>query len=328
MSYDVFIDRFIHPFILYVVVGTLVSYLLALVFMRFPVMKNSKARALIYSAIFLIPFIGYAVYRPYIDRCIVAGHPLGSINDKLCTAGEALAKILTPLFLLVALLAFVKGGLSIYATRKIVRRYGYAQPSDYPELFEIIENLCQRADIAVPGLIVTKDRFARSFTMGYRNPVIVLSEGVLEVLDSEELETLLAHEIGHIIRSDSITTWIIVFLRDLMFFVPVVYWIFRDLSCEKEMASDDYAINLTKKPMAFAQALIKVWRLSPKKLFDNIILDNFMPHPNFVSSSGVIEHRVRRIVNNEYQNSNGSWVGMLIVSLISVVSIFFLYWIC
>lgn len=328
MSYNVFIDSFIHPFILYVVVGTLASYLMALVFMRFPLMRNSKSRALIYSAIFLIPFIAYVIYRPFFDRCTVAGHPLGSINDKLCQAGEALAQILTPLFLLVALLAVFKGALSIYATRKIVKRYGYAGPSEYPGLFRILEMLCQRAGMDLPKVIVTRDGFARSFTMGYRCPVIVLSQGVLEALDSDELETLLAHEMGHIARKDSIVTWVTVFLRDLMFFAPVVYWIFRDLSCEKEMASDDYAINLTGKPMAFAEALIKVWRLSPRTLFANLMLDNFMPHPNFITYSGILEMRVKRILNNEHLNSYNSWVGILAVGMISAVSIFIIYWIC
>lgn len=328
MTYDVFIDRFVHPFILYVVVGTLASYLIALLFLRFPIMKNSKSRAFIYSVIFLVPFIAYAVYRPFFDRCVIAGHPLGSINDNLCTAGEALAKILTPLFLFVALLAVFKGGLSIYATRKIVRTYGYIQSSEYPDLFRTIERLCQKAGIGMPAIVVTQDKFARSFTMGYRNPVILLSQGVLEALDGDELETLLAHEIGHIIRGDSITTWVTVSLRDLMFFAPVVYWVFRDLSCEKEMASDDYAIHLTNKPMAFAEALIKVWRLSPRTLYDNLMLDNFMPHPNFVSYSGILEHRVKRIINNEHLNSCSSWVGMLAVCLISVLAIFILYWIC
>lgn len=328
MTYDVFIDRFIHPFVLYVVVGTFASYLIALVLLRFPVMKNSKSRALIYSTIFLVPFIAYAVYRPFFDRCIIAGHPLGSINDKLCTAGEALARILTPLFLLVTLLAVIKGGLSIYATRKIVRRYGYAQPSEYPDLFRTLEKLCHKAGVDMPRLIVTGDKFARAFTMGYRKPVIILSTGVLEALDNDELETLLAHELGHITRNDSIIMWGAVFLRDLMFFAPVVYWIFRDLSCEKEMASDDYAIKLTNKPMAFAEALIKVWRLSPKNLFDNLILDNFMPHPNFVTYSGILEHRVRRIINNEHVNSYSSWFGILALCIISSLAVFILYWIC
>lgn len=328
MSYNLFITQFIHPFILYVVFGTLLGYSMILLFSRVPYVKNSGSRPFLYSAVFIVPFVAYMIYRPYYDRCIVYAHPLGVINDWLCAAGTMVATILTPLFFLVAALAFLKAGLSIYATRKMVKRYGYASVADYPELFSMLEGLCRKAGIKMPGIIVTDDRIGRSFTMGYRSPVIVFSIGVIDALDRDEMETVLAHELGHIVRGDSLTTWVTVFLRDLMFFAPIVYWIFRDMSCAKEMATDDFAVNLTNKPMAFAQALIKVWRLSPRTLFDNILLDNFMPHPNFVSYSGILERRVNRILNNEHKKSGNSVVGLFIGSVIFLFSIWLIYWIC
>lgn len=328
MSYEILISRFIHPFILYVFVGTIISYFMVTVFKRLPVLKDARSRSLIYSLTFLIPFLAYAVYRPFSDRCTIYGHPLGVINDKLCYFGNAIAKIFTPLFILVAVLAVTKAGLSIFATRRIVRRFGFTSPGSYPKLFSVLEELCRSAGVEIPRIIVTSDRFARSFTMGYRAPVIVLSEGLLEALDQNELETVLAHELGHIARNDSVVTWITVFMRDLMFFSPIVFWIFRDLSCEKEMAADDYAIRLTNKPMAFAESLIKVWRLSPRTLFSNILLDNFMPHPNFVSYAGILELRVKRILNNEHNAACNSWSGIGVVTLISLLSILVIYWFC
>lgn len=328
MSYDLFITKFIHPFILYAVFGTLLGYILVQLLKQFPYYKNPGSRPLLYNIILIIPFVAYGIYRPYTDRCILHGHPLGSVNDWLCHAGTMVANILTPLFFLVTLMALLKAGLSIYATRKIVKRYGYSSHADFPELFSMLEGLCKKEGIKMPEVVVTADRIGRSFTMGYRSPVIVFSQGVLDELDRDEMETVLAHELGHIVRGDSLTTWITVFLRDLMFFSPIVYWVFRDMSCEKEMASDDFAVNLTQKPMAFAQALIKVWRLSPRTLFGNLLLDNFMPHPNFVSYSGILERRVTRILNNEHKQARNSFVSLLAGFVILVFSIWVIYWIC
>lgn len=328
MSYDLFISQFIHPFILYVVFGTLLGYTMIRLFKRIPYFKNSASRPLLYNVILIVPFVAYVIYRPYYDRCIIYGHPLGVVNDWLCAAGTTVATILTPLFFLVALLAFLKAALSIYATRKIIKRYGYAGEDDYPELFSMLDGLCRKIGVKMPGIIVTDDRIGRSFTMGYRSPVIVFSKGVIDELDRDEMETVLAHELGHIVRGDSLTTWVTVFLRDLMFFSPIVYWVFRDMSCEKEMVTDDFAVNLTNKPMAFAQALIKVWRLSPRTLFDSILLDNFMPHPNFVNYSGILELRVKRILNNEHRQSHNFVLGLLIGSVIFLFSIWLIYWIC
>ena len=64
-----------------------------------------------------------------------------------------------------------------------------------------MENLCRKGNLDLPAVIVTRDSFARSFTMGYRKPVVVFSEGLIEALDDNELETVVAHELGHIERA-------------------------------------------------------------------------------------------------------------------------------
>lgn len=329
MSYQVFVDRFIHPFIIYVLIGILISYLLALLVVRVPVLRDSRSKAAIYSLPFVIPFIAYFLYRPFsLKNCPTGGHPLGTLNDWLCYGGNALAVILTPLFIVVVVLAVAKAALSIFACRRITGKYGFALPADYPGLFSVLEMLCRKSGIKLPRVIVTKDRFARSFTTGRRSPVIIFSEGLLAALDEEELEAVVAHELGHIMRADSLLNWITVFLRDLMFFNPVVFWVFRDLAAEKEKASDDFAVTITGKPMAFAQALIKVWRLSPRTFFDSIMLDNFMPHPGFVSREGILEHRVKRILDGEHAALDNSLFAYMAVLAIVVLSIYVLYWVC
>lgn len=329
MSYITFIDRFIHPFIIYVLAGTLISYLLARILTKVPGLKNSKTKTLLYTMPFIVPITAYFLFRPFATfNCILFKKPMGVINSWLCSGAKGIATILTPLFLFVTVFAIFKAGLSILATRRIIKKYGFVSETDFPQLFELVRNLCNKADIPVPELIVTRDVFARSFTMGRRKPIIVFSEGLLKALDSEELETVIAHELGHIARGDSLLNWLMVFLRDLMFFTPLSFWIFKDLAAEKEKASDDFAIKLTNKPYAFAHAMIKVWRLSPRTLFNNIVLDNFMPHPNLVSSSGILEGRVNRILNKEHDATNKPVLSTIAVSLLVILSLALVYWLC
>lgn len=322
MSYIALIDRFIHPFIIYVLAGTLISYILVSIATKMPLFKDSKARALLYMLPFAVPVAAYIWFRPYISyNCILFKRPMGIINNWLCTGAKGVAAVLTPLFFFVTIFAVTKAVVSIFAIRRITKKYGFATPEDYPALFEITNRLCLKGDIEEPRIIVTRDYFARSFTMGKRFPVIVLSEGLLGALDHEELETVIAHELGHIKRSDSMLNWLTVFVRDVMFFSPFVYLSFKKLAAEKEMATDDFAISLTGKPYAFAEALIKVWRLSPRKLLNNLAFDNFMPYPNFVSGSGILELRVKRIVNNE----NTAGYSAFAVPVIIILGITALY---
>jgi beta-lactamase regulating signal transducer with metallopeptidase domain len=261
--------------------------------------------------------------------CFVFGEPpFGIINDWLCNGGRVLAIILTPLFAVVLILAIAKAILSIYATYKITTRYGYAAAIDYPRLFFLTEKLCGIGNIKIPRIIVTGDAFSRCYTMGYRAPVIVLSQGLLAAMDDEELETVIAHELGHIARADSVFTWFTVLLRDMMFFSPLVYWIFRGLAAEREKAADDIAIKLTKKPLAFAQALIKAWRLSPSSFMDTIMLDNFMPHPNFAGQAGILEFRVRRILAGDHGPRGNTYLGYAAILIICFLTVVVLSWFC
>ena len=329
MNYNFILSQYIHPFIIYVVIGTLVSYVLATAASRFKIYSDSRSRVLIYGVPFIIPIIGFLVHKPFMAAgCFVFGKPFGVINDWLCTAGNALAIILTPLFAVALILAVVKAVLSINCTVKITTKYGYASAGDYPRLFVLTEKLCGIGSIKMPRIIVTGHSFSRCFTMGYSKPVIVLSEGVLAAMDEEELETVIAHELGHIARADSLLTWVTVLIRDLMFFSPLVYWIFKDLAAEQEKAADDIAIALTNKPLAFAQALIKVWRLSPSSFTDTIMLDNFMPHPNFAGSAGIIECRVKRILDGDHRQRSKSYLGYAAVVAISLLTVVTLTWFC
>ena len=82
---------------------------------------------------------------------------------------------------------------------------GYAvERSDYPELTEPLQRLATQAGVTVPGLAVvaTADPFAFTYKTreeGYR---IVVSRGFIELLDSDEREAILAHELTHVMNRD------------------------------------------------------------------------------------------------------------------------------
>lgn len=328
MSYITFIERFIHPFIIYVVVGSAAGFLFAWGAAKIRYFNHSRAKAMLYTLPFIVPFAAYLWFKPFFDyNCILFKKPLGPLSSLICDVGTGIASFLTPVFIFVVIFAVFKAILSLIATRRILKKYGFAEAEEYPALFNTLENLCQKAEMAQPKIVVTKDTFARSFTMGKRTPVIILSEGTLEGLDAEELETVIAHELGHIKRSDSMLNWITVFVRDLMFFTPFSFMSFNRLATQKEMASDDFAISLTGKPYAFAQALIKVWRMSPRTLFNRLAFDNYMPHPNFVGSSNILEERVKRILHEENVINDSPFL-IPAVAMIGIAALYTVYWFC
>ena len=328
-----FISQVVHPFIIYVLFGTFLGYVLVKLAVRYLKLEEAGARVYLKVLPLLIPFLAYPVFRSVeakdcYFRLSTSYAILNNLNNWLCSAGEFLATVLTPLFIVAMMIALSKSIISWIACRRIVRKYGFATPEDYPLVFELLNDLVSRSGSKMPKLVITWDKYARSFTFGFRQPVIVLSEGLLAHLDEDELETVLAHEVAHILRADAVSNWITVVLRDFMFFAPVIFWAFRDLIQEKEQAADEITLKLTRKPMAFAQALIKVWRLSPKNFMDSLVLDNVMPNPHFVSNSGVLENRVQRIIDGTTINFFDRKKVLFICIVILTLSLGMLYLVC
>lgn len=73
-----------------------------------------------------------------------------------------------------------------------------------PELHRIVEILSQRAGIPKPRVYIVEDPTPNAFATG-RNPdhaVVAVTTGILSVLNRQELEGVVAHELGHIKNRD------------------------------------------------------------------------------------------------------------------------------
>jgi len=72
--------------------------------------------------------------------------------------------------------------------------------SDNPRLFRQVENLAITAGIPTPAIYVINDPAANAFATG-RDPEhasIGVTTGLLEIMDDQELEGVLAHEMSHV----------------------------------------------------------------------------------------------------------------------------------
>ncbi|MEF8808578.1 zinc metalloprotease HtpX [Natronomonas sp.] len=159
---------------------------------------------------------------------------------------------------------------------------------EYPRLHAQVSRLSQQADLPKPTVAVADSRTPNAFATG-RSPksgVVCVTTALLDTLDDDELEGVLAHELAHIKNRDVAVMTIASFLSTIAFLIVRWGWLFggrgrnqaplfvaiivsllvwvisflliRALSRYREFAADRGAAAITGNPSALASALMKI----------------------------------------------------------------------
>ncbi len=166
-------------------------------------------------------------------------------------------------------------------------------PEEAPELHGIIDRLCALADMPKPRVGIADMALPNAFATG-RSPdrsVVCVTTGILGVLDTEELEAVLAHELSHVAHRDVLVMTLassagilagmltrgaqfgglsrgrgnggtlpafLVALAVSLVVYAASFVLLRLLSRYRELCADRSGAYLTMKPQALASALTKI----------------------------------------------------------------------
>lgn len=90
--------------------------------------------------------------------------------------------------------------------------------NDYPELWNIVENLSITAGLPMPRLYIIDDPAPNAFATGRNkdHAVIAVTTGILPLLTKSELEGVIAHELSHIGNRDMLVSTVVVVFAGLI----------------------------------------------------------------------------------------------------------------
>jgi heat shock protein HtpX len=189
-------------------------------------------------------------------------------------------------------IAAVTNFISYFFSDKIALAMYHAQPiprEQLPRVYAVVERLVQKANLPMPKLYVIPTDSPNAFATG-RNPnhaSVAVTQGILGLLDDEELEGVLAHELGHVRNRDILTSSIAATLagaitmlarmgfwfgmggdnrdRDrgggllMIFLAPLAAMLIQLwVSRTREYEADATGAHITHNPYALARALQKL----------------------------------------------------------------------
>jgi heat shock protein HtpX len=138
----------------------------------------------------------------------------------------------TAILYLAIVIAILTNFYAYWASDKLVLSLNRARPATRQEFFDfytVTENLCITAGIQVPKLYVIDDPAPNAFATGRdeKHAVVCATTGLLGMMNRQELEGVIAHELSHIRNRDMLLMTVAVVLAG---FVALVAQIFLRMS--------------------------------------------------------------------------------------------------
>lgn len=227
------------------------------------------------------------------------------------------------LYFAVFLSVFMSFG-SYWWSDKIVLSMYKAIPIEHnknPELYHVVENLCITAGLPLPKIYIIPEMQPNAFATGRdaKHAVVAVTQGLLNRLDKNELQGVLAHELSHIGNKDMLLATVVAILAGVVamlanMFMRISFWggghksnndrgnagailmvlgivaailapiaatmVQLAISRKREFLADADGVLLTRYPEGLASALEKISSDStPMKVSNNATASLFIDSP-------------------------------------------------
>jgi beta-lactamase regulating signal transducer with metallopeptidase domain len=180
----------------------------------------------------------------------------------------------------------------------------WAQPD--AELEAALLALAGRFEFMRRIKVLVSDRIDTPILIGWFKPVILLPTAVVLGFPRQQVELILAHELGHLRRYDHLVNLAQALVETLLFYHPVVHWISREIRNEREICCDTLVLHKTSgDPREYARTLAALEELRQPA-----------PQMALAATGGVLLERVRRILGSQrnVMRRSARWPWLLAVA--------------
>ena len=133
-----------------------------------------------------------------------------------------------------------------------------AVPVQDSGLQQVLTRIGQRLRLQVLPVVAYSARVTSPLVVGVVKPAILLPVAILNQLTTEQVESLLLHELAHICRYDHWVNLLQRMIETVLFFHPAVWWMSHRISVEREHCCDDLAIRWGSERCDYAETLVRL----------------------------------------------------------------------
>ena len=190
----------------------------------------------------------------------------------------------------------IAAGLNVFTywnADKIVLRMQGAKPADpigHRQLMDMVERLALRANVPTPKTYIMETDQPNAFATG-RNPAnaaVAITTGLMHVLDDDEIEAVMAHEMAHVVNRDTLIMTMTATIAGAISMMTNFFFLFGSsrgqnplaglalvilapfaamivqmaISRTREYGADRGGAELSGKPLALASALRKIEQIA------------------------------------------------------------------
>ena len=206
---------------------------------------SNKRRTIVVIALYMVLFIAVGIGIGYF-----------TLNN--ATAGVILAVVIGGIYSLMMISNATNVVMQLNHAREITDK------NQAPMLWNIVTDMSMVAQVPMPRVFIIQDESPNAFATGSspQTAAVAVTTGLLERLNREELEGVIAHEFGHI-RNYEVAIFMVIGLV-AMILGPFMSTILQlALSRNREYLADATAVEFTRNPYGLISALRKISEAPP-----------------------------------------------------------------
>lgn len=175
----------------------------------------------------------------------------------------------------------------------------------FPHLNDMLRDACYILDLEkVPAMYVQQDPQPNAMCIGLDEPLIVVTTGLVELLDEEEMRAVVGHEVGHALSGHAVYRTILLFLTN---FAVKVAWIplgnvaimalvtaLREWFRKSELSADRAGLLVGQDLSASLRALMKI---AGGNHLHQMNVDAFLAQAEEYDAAGDLRDSVLKILN-------------------------------